>query len=131
MSTPAHEIAYARPITDIIRDLSKIIPTERLKTKTMGGREITFIPWYHATSLLDYYAPGWEYHIKLEHMAGKVVAIATITIFAKEGTVVREATGYEDDDKEGYGDPFSNAESMALRRAAAKFGLGRYLYNKK
>jgi hypothetical protein len=27
-----------------------------------------------------------------------------------------------------YGDPSSNSESMALRRAAAKFGLARYLY---
>ena len=29
-----------------------------------------------------------------------------------------------------YGDPTSNAEAMALRRAAAKFGLGLYLYEK-
>lgn len=27
-----------------------------------------------------------------------------------------------------YGDPSSNAESMAFRRAAARFGLGLYLY---
>ncbi len=29
-----------------------------------------------------------------------------------------------------YGDPSSNAESMAFRRAAAKFGLGLYFYSK-
>lgn len=29
-----------------------------------------------------------------------------------------------------YGDPSSNAESMAFRRAAARFGLGLYFYNK-
>ena len=29
-----------------------------------------------------------------------------------------------------YGDPSSNAESMAFRRAAARFGLGLYLYDK-
>jgi hypothetical protein len=29
-----------------------------------------------------------------------------------------------------YGDPSSNAESIVLRRAAAKFGLGLYLYDK-
>jgi hypothetical protein len=29
-----------------------------------------------------------------------------------------------------YGDPSSNAESMAFRRAAAKFNLGLYLYEK-
>lgn len=30
----------------------------------------------------------------------------------------------------GYGDPSSNAESMAFRRTAARFGLGLYLYEK-
>jgi hypothetical protein len=29
-----------------------------------------------------------------------------------------------------YGDPSSKAEAMALKRAAAKFGLGLYLYQK-
>jgi hypothetical protein len=29
-----------------------------------------------------------------------------------------------------YGDPSSNAESMAFRRAAARFGLGLYLYRR-
>jgi hypothetical protein len=130
MSATEQQPEFARPINDIIRDLSKEIPQTRLKSKTVGGKPITFIPWYHATSLLDYYAPGWEYTVTVQHIAEKVVAIASISIHAKEGTITREATGYEDDDKEGYGDPFSNSESMALRRAAAKFGVGRYLYHK-
>jgi hypothetical protein len=96
----------------------------------MGGQDIVYIPWYHATSVLDFYAPGWTYTVRLEHIAGKVACIASITIPAKEGMITREATGSEEDDKSGFGDPFSNSESMALRRAAAKFGLGRYLYNK-
>ena len=41
----------------------------------------------------------------------------------------REATGQEDETLEAYGDSSSNAESMALRRAAAKFGLGIALYD--
>ncbi len=81
-----------------------------------------------------------------------------ITIHAAEGAFSREATGTEllKEDKEiwlgekpnqyplkddlgrvatesrdlAYGDPSSNAESMAFRRAAAKFGLGLYLYEK-
>jgi hypothetical protein len=111
-------------------DLSKTLSANRLKKKTMGGKEITYIPCYHATSILDFYAPGWSYMVRLEHIAGKVACIASITIPAKEGPITREATGSEEDGKSGFGDPFSNSESMALRRAAAKFGLGRYLYNK-
>ncbi|MGC9506191.1 hypothetical protein [Baaleninema sp.] len=47
-----------------------------------------------------------------------------------DGMVVRHATGTEELNCNSYGDPSSNAESMAFRRAAAKFGLGLYLYQK-
>ena len=77
-----------------------------------------------------------------------------LIIHAEEGTFTREATGTEllKEDKPikqngrvlrdeygnavtrrvelAYGDPSSNAESMAFRRAAAKFGLGLHLYEK-
>lgn len=123
-----HFIQPGRSINEIVSDLSKQIPDRYLERRTQGGKELTYIPWHQATKLLDYYAPGWDFHLSFEHVAGKVVAIATITIMAAEGQVTRQASGNEDEDKKGYGDPFSNAESMALRRAAAKFGLGRYLY---
>jgi hypothetical protein len=125
-----HLIEYGRSINDIISDLSKPIPARFLKKKVVSGTELTYIPWHSATKMLDYYAPGWEYHVRFEHIAGKVVAIASITIAAKEGMITREASGYEDEGVDKFGDPFSNASSMALRRSAAHFGLGRYLYEK-
>lgn len=51
-----------------------------------------------------------------------------ITIPCLEGWVSREATGVEDLTNRGYGDYVSNACSMALRRAAALYGLGIGLY---
>jgi hypothetical protein len=54
-----------------------------------------------------------------------------ITIPTLDGEVYREATGHEDADTDSYGDPFSNAESTALRRCASKFGLGQHLYRNK
>jgi len=53
---------------------------------------------------------------------------ARVSIPCLEGVVWREATGTEDGELRGYGDPSSNAEAMALKRAASKFGLGLYLY---
>jgi hypothetical protein len=41
-----------------------------------------------------------------------------------------EATGVELFDVKGYGDPVSNAASMALRRCAAHSGLCLSLYDK-
>jgi hypothetical protein len=106
-----------------------------LKTKQVGKgerqRDVTYVPWYNAVRYLDKYAPGWSYRIKSITPIGKsVVVVAEISITAAEGIITRQATGIEDDEVSGYGDPSSNAESMALRRAAAKFGLGLYLYDK-
>jgi hypothetical protein len=67
-----------------------------------------------------------------------------LTIPTVDGPVTRSATGtellkeevFDKETKEkvirelAYGDPSSNAESQAFRRAAARFGLGLYLYEK-
>lgn len=129
---PKEYTPVGRPISEIIKDLSKEVPPSMLRTKTLKGKDITFIPWYNATRLLDAYAPGWTYEIKsIQPIGGKqICVVVALTIPADEGDVTRDATGIEDDEVDAYGDPTSNAESMALRRAAAKFGLGRYLYNK-
>jgi hypothetical protein len=118
-----------RPIHDIIVDLSQPVNPRRLKTRKQGGKQITYLPWYQAIRYLDHYAPGWSYEVRSVNTVGDAVAItARISIPCAEGIVWREATGYEPITVKGYGDPTSNAESMALRRAAAKFGLCLYLY---
>lgn len=121
----------ARPLAEIINDLSKPIAPEDLESKKKGGATLTFISWHRALKYLDRYAPGWSYEVRnIYHLAGRVALVVRISIPCAEGVVYREATGQEDEEKAGYGDPTSNAESMALRRAAAKFGLGLYLYDK-
>jgi hypothetical protein len=124
-----------RSISDIITDLSKPIKPRHLKKKMRGGQVLDFIPWYHAVKYLDLHAPGWSYEVRntVWNSEGRLVLTVRLAIPCLEGLVYREATGTEEEPEEGermYGDPSSNAESMALRRAAAKFGLGLYLYNK-
>src|SRR5262245_5872705 len=124
-----------RSINEIITDLSKPIKARHLKQKTRGGQVLDFIPWYHAVKYLDLHAPGWSYEVRntVWNTEGRLVLTVRLSIPCLEGLVYREATGTEEEPEEGermYGDPSSNAESMALRRAAAKFGLGLYLYNK-
>lgn len=123
--------AYERPIADIIADLSKPVKQRHISTRPQGGNQIEYISWHHAEQYLDYYASGWSKSIdQIQLIGDKVVMVIRLMIPAADGVVSREATGYEDLKAGGYGDPFSNAESMALRRAAANFGLGRYLYDK-
>jgi hypothetical protein len=121
-----------RPIADIINDLSKPIPPRLLKSKTVGGQKIQYIPWYTAVRFLDLYAPGWNYEIRhLTGIGGKLIIVSRISIPCAEGIVYREATGQEDEEVEAWGDSSSNAEAQALKRAAAKFGLCLYLYDGK
>jgi hypothetical protein len=120
-----------RSIKDIIRDLSAPLAKRHLKTRRQGGTELTYIEWHTAVKYLDLFAPGWSYAVKSVAQVGALVTVvASISIPCSEGIVTREATGCEDADAKGYGDAVSNSEAMALKRAAAKFGLGLYLYQK-
>lgn len=113
--------------------MSQPIAARHLKTKpaTKQGGQITYIEWHTAVKYLDHFAPGWSYHVRGVALVGDLVTvIASISIPCAEGVITREATGCEDSDAKGYGDACSNAEAMALKRAAAKFGLGLHMYQK-
>ncbi len=119
-----------RSIRDIVKDLSKPVAKRHLRLRKQGGKEIKFISWHDAIKYLDHYAPGWNYEVRnIQNIAGKLILTVRLSVPCAEGIVFREATGQEDEDRENYGDSSSNAESMALRRASAKFGLGLYLYD--
>ena len=122
--------APLRSIRDIVKDLSKPPAQKHLRKRRQGGKEITYLAWHDAVKYLDHYAPGWCYEVRrIDSIAGKVILTVRLSIPALEGVIYREATGQEDETLDSYGDSTSNAESMSLRRAAAKFGLGIGLYD--
>ena len=111
--------------------LKRPIPASMLKTKKIQGNQIPYLPWYTVVDILNKYSPGWTWEIVQMHMSGdRLFLVGRLTLVTSEGTVYQEATGTEELDCSSYGDPSSNAESMAFRRAAARFGLGLYLYEK-
>jgi hypothetical protein len=126
----AAERAELRSIRDIVKDLQKPIAQKHMRKRRQGGKEITYLSWFDAVKYLDHYAPGWCYEVRrIDSIAGKVILTVRISIPCLEGIIYREATGQEDETLDSYGDSTSNSESMALRRAAAKFGLGIGLYD--
>jgi len=130
VNKPLH-LAYARPLTEILADLAKPVPQRFLAQRRQGNTLLTYIPWHHVNRLLDYYVPGWEGEVtKIVTTSDRVFVTYKLTIHAEEGAFSREATGTELLNCSSYGDPTSNAESMAFRRAAARFGLGLGLYQK-
>jgi hypothetical protein len=129
--SPKNESTELRSIRDIVKDLSKPVAKRHLRTRKQGGKELTYISWYDAVKYLDHYAPGWNYEVRaMNSVGGKLILTIRLSVPCLEGVVYREATGQEEEETTSYGDSSSNAESMALRRAAAKFGLGLYLYDK-
>ena len=124
------EAGKVRSIREIVKDLSKPLAQKHLRKRRQGGKEILYLAWHDAVKYLDHFAPGWCYEIRsIESVAGKLILIVRLSVPSSEGVVYREATGQEDEDLESYGNSSSNSESMALRRAASKFGLGLSLYD--
>jgi len=135
----------ALAVTEIVQILSRPLPKQLLETKSLKGNKITFISWKYIPPILDKYARGWCWEIRnIVTSDDRIFLVGRLTIPTADGLVYREATGTEclkefKTDREtgemiereiAYGDPSSNAESMAFRRACAKFGLGLYLYSK-
>ncbi len=126
------EPQMSRSLIDILDDLQKPVPQRLLKDKVLKGNKITFVPWYRVVKLMNFYCPSWEYEVTDKTITSEYVMITVrIWISAEEGRFFREATGIEPLKTNTFGDPTSNAESMALRRACAKWGLGLDLYEKK
>ncbi len=125
-----NESTEMRSIREIVKDLTKPVAKRHLRSRKQGGKEIQYIAWHDAIKYLDHYAPGWCYEVRsMESIGGKLIMTVRLSVPCAEGIVYREATGQEDEDLDSYGNSSSNSESMALRRAAAKFGLGLYLYD--
>ena len=155
----SQHVMAKRSIFDIRRDLSQRFPKYE-KTKEQGGATLTFIPWYEEVRLIGHFTNHWwEYEVvmietvqqnmdlpvmeydrqqrkqvptgeRIQKRDTWIRVKVRITVHAYEGSFSYDGTGFESMDKQSYGDPQSTAESMALRRAATKLGLGLYLYQK-
>jgi hypothetical protein len=147
--TAGTQQAPSRPgewtIAQITAALSRPLPKSITASRKQGGKELTFIPWHQVNRILDKYAIGWTWQIvTMTTTDDRIFVTGRLTVPTADGDVSRDAIGTEElkeiktDIKTGevtikeraYGDPSSNAESMAFRRAAARFGLGLYLYDK-
>lgn len=113
---------------NIQSELKAPIPADMLRQRTQGGQVLTFLPWYNCSALADERAPGWSGEARVQDLGDAVAVIYRISIPTDDGPVFREAIGYEAKSTSSYGDPTSNAEAMAFRRAWAKHGLGASLY---
>lgn len=81
--------------------------------------------------ILDYCAPGWSCNVSESQVGDRVVVKVSLTLLCAEGRITRASLGSDGLADEGFGGPLPDAESQSFRRAAARFGLAIYLYDKK
>ncbi len=135
-------------IRQTIEVLGRELPESYLKNKIVdrrNGTRVKYLPWYRVTEILDKYCPGWEFSVSQPQFAeNRIYVFATLKLHCKDGVVSRSAYGsvnlleekFDRTTREVYmeessfGDPSSNAQAKALRRCAALFNLGRYLWYK-
>ena len=123
-------------LLDILTKLRESVDPRLLASKPVGRgsnrQEVDYIPWYDVCQLLDERTGGlWEWRIvDIQLNDSRIFIVGELKIFVDGQSLVRQASGTEELNCSSYGDPSSNAEAMALRRAAAKFGLGIDLWRK-
>lgn len=120
-------------LREILEAFKQPLPPSAISTKSIKGQKIPFVSWYDLADLLDARAGlgCWEWHVvEMTQVGNNLHCIGSLTIRGDDGNLTMQATGCESTEVAGYGDPSSNAEAMAMRRAAAKFGLGRELWRK-
>jgi hypothetical protein len=111
---------------DLFAALAAPFESEEVKLRTQGGRQLHYVTARTVMNRLDeVLGPEnwWDDFVPLEHSV-----ICRLTVRLPDGQILTksDAGGYAgmadpgDDDKSGFADAF--------KRAAVKFGVGRYLY---
>ena len=120
----------------LLADFEKPIDREYISQKSVFSKKqesgkVEYVAWHTLCRLLNKHTNGyWEWKLRTQFMGDRTVIEGSLTIHGSDGSLTREATGNEESNVNGYGDPSSNAEAMALRRCCAKFGLGLSLWEK-
>ena len=119
-----------RLFIDTIADLHKPLPDEYNSSKSLKGEKILYLDWHTANMILDYVAPNWEISMDYGQIGDRGIVKAKITLHCEDGSFSRESIGSDNTEDEYFGGFMPDAESQAMRRTAARFGLGLYLYDK-
>ena len=120
-------------LQEILLALAEPVPVQVISSFTKKGNQIPYIAWHDMIGLLQQRAgiDGFSWEIKdCKQIGERFVMVGRLTVYGEDGHRSMDATGQEVLNCSDYGDPSSNAEAMALRRACAKFGLGLALWQK-
>ncbi|MCL7046140.1 hypothetical protein MKW94_021972 [Papaver nudicaule] len=132
VSDDTQNSGISKPLSEILKELSKKVPDSLIKTRTEKGFTMKYIPWHIVNRILNLHAPEWSGEVRdVKYSAdGKYVSVVyRVTLYGTDAKIYRESTGTASVDDKISGDPVQKAESMAFRRACARLGLGLHLYH--
>ena len=121
---------WKRPLAEITADLIRPLPDSFISWFQKKNNWIPYLSWTDANLILDYCAPGWNCDISENQIGDRVVVKTSLTLLCAEGRITRSSLGSDDLADENFGGDLPDAESQAFRRAAVRFGLALYLYDK-
>ena len=121
---------WKRPLAEITADLSRPLPDDFISWFQKKNNWIPYLSWTDANLILDYIAPGWSCDVNENQIGDRVVVKVSLTLLCAEGAITRSSLGSDDLGDEHFGGPLPDAESQAFRRAAVRFGLSLYLYDR-
>ncbi|KAL3638645.1 hypothetical protein CASFOL_016552 [Castilleja foliolosa] len=119
----------SRPLSHILKDLSKKVPQSLVSLRTESSPPAKYIPWHTLNRILNLHAPEWSGEVRSITYStdGKYVSVVyRITLYGTDAEIFREATGTAYVDER---DPVQEAETKAFGRACARFGLGLHLFH--
>jgi hypothetical protein len=122
---------------DRFRTLFKPFSDHAKQSKRQGGSNITFVPWYtYVTRAHVEFPEGYSKEVRyVEQINGlnkdgeaTHTLIVCVRITDNSTEEHHEALGSADAGKQSWGGAVAEAESQAMRRAFANFGLGLEMY---
>ena len=123
-------------LPQILQVLNCKLPDCWISFKPLFGKgqskgQAAYINWTDLTLILDYVTGfNWFADYQLDQVGDYVTCKCTLSITGNDGiTKTSVSIGNEPlGSGEHFGGPVCDAQAMALRRACATMGLGRYLY---
>lgn len=118
--------------------LSERFPTEAHRTKTIGGRDLTYVDGETIISRLNDVLgfDGWAFEISQVNVLEKEVWVTgKMTVYSGERVVIREQAGGQIINRTRAGEiielgnDIKGATTDCLKKCATLFGVGLYLYD--
>jgi hypothetical protein len=117
--------------SEIVTAIRQPIPSDKIRYRKQKDTDIAYLDITDCKDLMDQRAGVWSSEVvSLQQLGSQCVAVVRVSIHTKEGIVSHDGTGYEQIDRESYGDTASNAYAQAFKRACESFGLARELWRR-